>query len=274
MRKRGAVGGIEREEVYVSSTGDHTRTNEAWISSHASSANPDLPEDLNGPSPVSEYDQGSRRDRRRPTRPTQRLEALSDGVFAVAITLLVLDIAVPATTHSERHLLDAVADQWPGLLGYVVSFSTVGALWLGHNAITDYLDRADTTILRLNLLVLLFVSFLPFPTRLVAEYVTKDDAERVAVTIYGMTLLVSVAVLSLLWRYALRSHLIRPDANDEEISLLSKRLSPGIGGYIVLLVVGLFLPIVAVVGYFLVALYLLIPLHFIKRFRARRSQAD
>jgi TMEM175 potassium channel family protein len=225
---------------------------------------------------VSEHHQDSRRDhdRRRPTRPTQRLEALSDGVFAVAITLLVLDLAVPATTHSERHLLDAVADQWPGLLGYVVSFSTVGALWLGHNAITDYLDRADATILRLNLLVLLFVSFLPFPTRLVAEYVTKDEAERVAVTIYGLTLLVSVAVLSLLWRYAMRSQLIRPDANDEEITLLTKRLTPGLGGYIVLVVVGLFVPIVAVVGYFLIALYLLIPLHLIRHFRLRRSRAD
>ena len=210
-------------------------------------------------------------DPRRRTRPIQRLEALSDGLFAVAITLLVLDLTVPATAHSERHLLAAIADQWPGYLGYVVSFSTVGALWLGHNAITDYLDRADTTILRLNLLVLLLISFLPFPTRLVADYVTKSGAERVAVTIYGLTLLISVAVLSLLWRYALHAQLIRPDADDEEVSLLAKRLSPGLGGYLVLVVVGLFVPIVAVVGYFLIALYLLIPLHLIRFVRARLS---
>ena len=78
---------------------------------------------------------------RRQTRGKGRLEALSDGVFAVAITLLALDLAVPANGHSERHLLDAIGDQWPGYLGYVVSFATIGALWLGHNAITDYLDR-------------------------------------------------------------------------------------------------------------------------------------
>jgi uncharacterized membrane protein len=209
----------------------------------------------------------------RRTRSKQRLEALSDGVFAVAITLLVLDLTVPATAHSERHLLSAVADQWPGYLGYVVSFSTVGALWLGHNAITDYLDRADTTILRLNLLVLLLVSFLPFPTRLVADYVTKTGAERVAVTVYGVTLLLSAAVLSLLWRYAIRSKLIRPDVDDEEISLLAKRLSPGLAGYVVLLIVGLFLPIVAVVGYLLIALYLLIPLHLVKHLRTRHVRA-
>ena len=78
-------------------------------------------------------------------RRTARLEAFSDGIFAFAITLLVLDLAVPVTRTSEQHLLDALGDQWPGYLGYVVSFSTVGALWLGHNAITDYLDRADPT---------------------------------------------------------------------------------------------------------------------------------
>jgi uncharacterized membrane protein len=102
-------------------------------------------------------------------RRTGRLEGFSDGVFAFAITLLVLDLAVPATQHSEQHLLQALGDQWPGYLGYVVSFATIGALWLGHNAITDYLDRADVTLLRLNLLLLLLVAFLPFPTRLVSD---------------------------------------------------------------------------------------------------------
>ena len=124
-------------------------------------------------------------------RRTARLEAFSDGVFAIAITLLVLDLAVPATQHSEQDLLKAVGDEWPGYLGYLVSFSTVGALWLGHNAITDYLDRADSALLRLNLLLLFFVSFLPFPTRLLSEYVRTDRAERVAVTFYGLTLLVA-----------------------------------------------------------------------------------
>lgn len=198
---------------------------------------------------------------RRQTRGKGRLEALSDGVFAVAITLLALDLAVPANGHSERHLLDAIGDQWPGYLGYVVSFATIGALWLGHNAITDYLDRVDVTFLRLNLLVLLFASFLPFPTRLVSEYISRDAAERVAATGYGLTLLAATAVLSLLWRYALHAHLVRPDASDEEVKLLTKRLSPSLVAYGVLIVLGLFLPVVAVVGYFIIALYLLIPVH-------------
>jgi uncharacterized membrane protein len=199
--------------------------------------------------------------RQRRTRGKGRLEAFSDGVFAVAITLLALDLAVPASTQTQRHLLDAIGEQWPAYLGYVVSFATIGALWLGHNAITDYLDRVDITFLRLNLLVLMFVSFLPFPTRLVAEYVSRDTAERVAATTYGLTLLASTAVLSLLWRYALHAQLVRPDASDDEVKLLTKRLSPSLVAYGVLIVVGLFFPVAAVIGYFGIALYLLIPVH-------------
>jgi len=195
-------------------------------------------------------------------RRTARLEAFSDGVFAIAITLLVLDLAVPVTKTSEQHLLDAIGDQWPGYLGYLVSFSTVGALWLGHNAITDYLDRADTTLLRLNLLLLFFVSFLPFPTRLLSEYITVDRAERVAVTFYGLTLLIAGALLSVFWRYALHARLVRPDAGDDEITLLTHRLTPGLVAYALLIIVGLFRPVVAVIGYLVIALFFLIPIRF------------
>jgi len=146
-----------------------------------------------------------------------------------------------------------------------VSFSTVGALWLGHNAITDYLDRADTTLLRLNLLLLLFVSFLPFPTRLLSEYITTDRAERVAVTFYGLTLLIAGALLALFWRYALHARLVRPDAGDEELTLLTHRLTPGLGAYALLIVVGLFRPVAAVIGYLVIALFFLIPIRIRRR---------
>ena len=105
---------------------------------------------------------------------TGRLEALSDGVFAIAITLLVLDIAVPA--HASKDLLGAVTQQWPSYLAYAVSFSTIGALWLGHNVITEYLDRADAAFVRLNLLLLFLVALLPFPTRLFADYLGDEAA--------------------------------------------------------------------------------------------------
>lgn len=195
-----------------------------------------------------------------PPRPgfrTGRLEAFSDGVFAIAVTLLVLDIAV--SSGAGRHLLRSVADLWPSYLAYVASFSTIGAAWLGHNAITEYLDRADAAFVRLNLLLLLVISFLPFPTRLFAEYIGHDSAERVAATIYGVTLLLASTLLLILWRYAVWARLVRPDAADEEIQLLTERLTPGLAGYLVLIVAGLFVPIVAVIGYLAIAVYYLTP---------------
>ena len=105
---------------------------------------------------------------------TGRLEAFSDGVFAIAITLLVLELTVPA--GSESDLLGAFLDQWRSYLAYLVSFLTIGAVWLAHSVITEFIGRADAVLLRLNLLLLMVVSFLPFPTRLLAEYTSDHDA--------------------------------------------------------------------------------------------------
>jgi uncharacterized membrane protein len=106
-----------------------------------------------------------------PALRTTRMEAFSDGVFAIAITLLVLEIAVPS--GSEGDLLGAVVGQWPTYLAYLVSFSTIGAVWLEHTVITEYLDHATSVLIRLNLLLLMVVSFLPFPTRLLGETSVK-----------------------------------------------------------------------------------------------------
>ena len=100
------------------------------------------------------------------------------------------------------------------------------ATWLGHNAITEYLDRVNAPFVRLNLLLLLVISFVPFPTRLFADFIGEDSPERVAVTIYGITLLLASTLLLVLWRYALGTGLVRPDAADEEIQLLTQRLTP------------------------------------------------
>jgi uncharacterized membrane protein len=188
---------------------------------------------------------------------TGRLEAFSDGVFAIAVTLLILDIGVSGTAGHD--LGAAIRGLWPSYLAYVASFSTIGAAWLAHNAITEYLERADAAFVRLNLLLLLIVSFLPFPTRLVAEYIRQDKAERVAVTFYGIVLLLATTMLLVLWRYAVRAKLVRPDLADEEIELLTQRLTPGLGAYLVLIVSGLFRPVIAVIGFLGIALYYIIP---------------
>jgi uncharacterized membrane protein len=165
----------------------------------------------------------------------------------------------------EDDLLGAVLDQWPSYLAYLVSFATSGAVWLEHTVITEYLDRATSVLIRLNLLLLLVVSFLPFPTRLLGEYIGADEPERVAVTIYGVNLFLAAALVSLLWRYAVRERLIRPDVADSDVKLLTRRLMPGLAGYVAVIVLGLFLPVLAVLGYLAIAVYILVPFGALRR---------
>lgn len=205
---------------------------------------------------------------RHPGYRTGRMEAFSDGVFAIAITLLILDIAVPADSGND--LLGAMGDQWPSYLAYFVSFATIGAVWFAHTVITEYLDHADSVLIRLNLLLLLVVSFLPFPTKLLAEYIHESDAERIAATVYGINLLLAFVMVSVTWRYAVREHLVTPDLADEDVKTLTKRLTPTLGVYVLMIFVGLFVPVAAVVGYLALALFVLIPFRAV---RHRPSEA-
>lgn len=190
------------------------------------------------------------------------MEAFSDGVFAIAITLLVLEIAVPAGSGDD--LLGALRDQWPSYLAYFVSFATIGAVWFAHTAITEHLEHANSVLMRLNLLLLLVVSFLPFPTKLLAEYVHEPDAERVAATVYGINLFLALVMVSITWRYAVREHLVSPDLADDDVKTLTKRLTPTLGFYVVMILRGLFLPVAAVIGYLALALFILIPFSAIR----------
>jgi uncharacterized membrane protein len=200
---------------------------------------------------------------RKPGLRTNRLEAFSDGVFAIAITLLVLEIGIPS--GSEDELLEAVVDQWPSYLAYLVSFSTIGAVWLLHTVITEYLAHATSAFVRLNLLLLLVVSLLPFPTRLLGEYIGSDESARVAVTIYGLNLLLVSVLVSVLWRYAVREKLIGPGADDSAVQTISKRLTPGLAGYAAMIALGLIFPVLAVLGYLAIALYIILPVDALRR---------
>ncbi len=191
------------------------------------------------------------------------MEAFSDGVFAIAITLLILEVAVPA--GSEEDLLKALVEEWPAYLAYLVAFATIGAVWLAHTVITEYLDHATSVLMRLNLLLLLFVSFLPFPTKVLGEFSGDEGADRVAATFFGISLLLCLTVISVLWRYAVKAHLVKPDLADEDVQTLTKRLTPTLGVYVLLIILGLFLPLVAVSGYLVLALFVIIPFGALRR---------
>jgi uncharacterized membrane protein len=144
---------------------------------------------------------------------TNRLEAFSDGVLAVAITLLVLDIKVPLTSHHD--LAHQLAEEWPEYAAYVTSFITIGIIWMNHHAMIGRLRRADHAILFWNLLLLLTVGLLPFATALVATYLKQGHGEaHLAAAVYGGSLLLMSLVFAALNRQIL---LVRSDLLEEAI---------------------------------------------------------
>ena len=173
---------------------------------------------------------------------TGRLETFSDGVFAVAITLLILEINVPESAFED--LWKGIADQWPAYLAYVTSFITIGGIWLAHHAIFRRLASADGMVMRLNLLLLILVGFLPFPTKLMAETINHTTAaERAAVIFYGLVLLSISVVIGVLWRYvAQHRDLLEPQVTDQEIKAMTLLTTPNMGFYVVVVVLAIISP--------------------------------
>ena len=192
---------------------------------------------------------------------TTRLAALSDGVFAIAMTLLVLDIAV----HPPGTPLDQLLNAWPSYVAYLVSFLTIGGAWLAHTQLTEQLTQVDPIFTRLNLLVLLAVAFLPFPTRLVAEALNDIDVLRVNVTLYGLTLLAIRLLGAVLQGYARRENFYSLQEEMKDVEDVPRNLWFVVVGYLIAIVVGFFLPELAVVFYFGIAVYLVVPFRDVTR---------
>jgi uncharacterized membrane protein len=134
---------------------------------------------------------------------TGRVEAFSDGVFAIAMTLLVLDLKVPRASElaSPAALLPALSRQWPTFAAYLTSFATILVMWVNHHKLFNLIRRTNGAFLFLNGLLLLFVTFVPFPTALVSEYLRRPEA-RTAAAIYSGTYVALAIAFNLLWRYA------------------------------------------------------------------------
>jgi len=198
-----------------------------------------------------------------------RLEAFSDGVFAIAITLLVLEIAVPHITHGigKGDVIRDIAGEWPTYLAYFVSFMTIGAVWIEHSALIDALDHIDGVFMRLNLVLLLFAAFLPFPTRMMSEYHGELDAERIAVVFYGIVLLAMVLMLIVLGRHAEKEGLFGDDIVDErkEDARVKYQLMPSLVAYIAAAVLGFFMPRVGISIYLVVGIWLAVPIRDVRR---------
>jgi uncharacterized membrane protein len=154
------------------------------------------------------YDRAGRAD-------TERLEAFSDGVFAIAITLLVLELHVPEV--DDGRLWSALTDEWPQFAAYLTSFLIIGIMWVNHHSIFRQVRGADRLLMFLNLLLLLWTALLPFPTELVARYLDEPGSNaHVAAAVYSANLTLAAIAFSLIWAHAVRARLVDHDMTDRQ----------------------------------------------------------
>ncbi len=161
---------------------------------------------------------------------TGRIEAFSDGVFAVAITLLVLNLQLPGSL-APGDLAGWLGSRWPLYLAFVTSFALVGVMWINHHRIFNLITRSDSVLMGLNLVLLLVVVFVPFPTALVAQYIAPASNntnlladQRAAALLYNGTSIVLAIAFSILWRYSTHEgRLLEKNANLQAVEAISKQ---------------------------------------------------
>jgi uncharacterized membrane protein len=144
-----------------------------------------------------------------------RLETFADGVFAIAATLLILTVDGAVHGHGAD-LGESLRHAWPAYVGYVVSFVTIGIMWMNHHTVMSLIAHVDRRFLLSNLGLLMCIAFVPFPTRLVAENIRGDGAESAALA-YGFTMTATAVFFNLVWFYAERGRrLLRADADSTQ----------------------------------------------------------
>lgn len=195
------------------------------------------------------------------TRDTGRLEAFSDGIFAVAITLLALEIKVPiAHDLPDGHGLGlALAHQWPIYLAFVTSFLFILIMWVNHHAMMKHIRHVDQVFLLLNGLLLMGVTLLPVLTALLAEYLIEPDA-RVAARIYSGAFLVIAIVFNRLWWYGSHNdRLFGEQVNRREVERITKAYRFGPLVYLIIFIVAFFSAIGSFALAMLIAVFYAIP---------------
>jgi uncharacterized membrane protein len=160
---------------------------------------------------------------------TSRVEAFSDGVFAIAITLLILAVGIEQAL-SEGSLGQQLVDLWPAYVAYAVSFLTIGIMWVNHHAVFRQFARVDRPLLLLNVLLLMLIAFTPFPTRVVADHAQSPEDRQAAALLYGTTMTITAILFFSVWIYGSR-HVLRPDADRREVSGITRSYLPGAPTY-------------------------------------------
>ena len=154
---------------------------------------------------------------------TVRVEGFSDAVFAIAITLLGVDLKIPPP--GSPGLSANLLAQWPEYLSFLSSFGTIAIAWLYHHKLFTVIRRADHSLLLLNCVLLLGVTVMPYPTRMLAEYIGNPDA-RIAAMLKAGTFFITALLFNLLWKHAsARGQLLDPRADPHTIDIISRQIA-------------------------------------------------
>jgi uncharacterized membrane protein len=169
------------------------------------------------------------------TSETSRVEAFSDGVFAIAITLLILEIRVPHEVEPGQ-LASALLKLWPSYLAFLTSFGAIGIMWMNHHRLFNLINSVNDGLICLNILLLLGVTWIPFPTALLAEHLTGEDQHIAAAVFSGSYVFIAI-FFNVLWRYAVKKNLVVDHAN---VASISRQYFLGPVYYLIALLIGLF----------------------------------
>lgn len=189
---------------------------------------------------------------------TGRLETFADGVMAIAITLLILEVRVP--THEPGRLGHALLDEWPSFAAFVTSFLTIGVIWVNHHRMFKVIERTTHTFLMLNIVFLMVVSFLPFPTALVATAIKGHDGVRTATFVYGGTMVMMAIMFNLVWGYAAKAHrLLVPGLDPASLAKGTRSYRKGPVLYLVITLFAVIDPYISLAAFAALAAYWLLP---------------
>jgi uncharacterized membrane protein len=188
-----------------------------------------------------------------PTVSKERVETFSDGVFAIAITLLVLTIAQP-DRYSD--LGQQLADRWPAFAAYVVSFAVIGIMWFNHHSIFAHFARVDRGFVYLNLLLLMTIVFIPYPTGIFGQALREGAGTQTAAVVYSIVMAVNAYSWSALWIYASRGRrLLSPSFPEEQRAVATVLFTLGSGVYTVTVIIAFISPYACLAAHGLLAVY-------------------
>lgn len=188
---------------------------------------------------------------------TTRTEAFSDGVLAIAITLLVLDLAVPDRETLHGSLARALAHEWPSYAAYITSFLIIGIIWVNHHAVFELIGRVDRTALFLNLVLLMTVVTIPFTTHLLATYLTAGTSARAAAVVYSAVMLAMSFGFAGLFAYVAFHPMLLADGVDPGSvrSSITRFTTVGIALYAATIVIAIFSAPLCLLAHFVIAIY-------------------